>query len=232
LRQPKLLFYNNNCHLHTDCYKFTITSQHYANGLSWHVCRHPVCTMPAFQPVQLHTPRLRLRFLASQDTDAMFQLFSDPEAVRYWSCSAWQDRTQASDYVAQTLTNYASGSSLRWVLVSQDEAVVGVVTLYHFDQQNARCDIGYMLARPHWGQRYMQEALAAVLDYAFGPLALHRVEADIHPDNAASIRLLQGLHFRIEGQLRERWFVHGEVSDSLMLGLLGREWLAARQKEL
>lgn len=184
--------------------------------------------MPAFQPVQLHTPRLTLRFLTSEDSDAMFQLFSDAEAVRYWSCAPWQDRTQASDYIAQTLENYAHGSSLRWTLVNQEGAVVGVITLYHFDQQNARCDIGYMLARPYWGQRYMQEALTSVLDYAFGPLALHRVEADIHPDNAASVRLLQGLHFKLEGQLRERWFVNGEVSDSLMLGLLAREWLAGR----
>ncbi|MYN47034.1 GNAT family N-acetyltransferase [Pseudoduganella sp. FT93W] len=186
--------------------------------------------MPAFLPVQLHTPRLTLRFIGAEDTGAMFQLFADADAVRYWSCPPWQAMTQASDYVAQTLQGYADGSSLRWALVNQDHAVVGVVTLYHFDRQNARCDVGYMLARPYWGQRYMQEALAAVFDYGFGPLALHRIEADIHPDNAASVRLLQSLHFRLEGHLRERWFVAGEISDSLILGLLARDWRSARER--
>jgi RimJ/RimL family protein N-acetyltransferase len=59
-----------------------------------------------------------------------------------------------------------------------------------------------MLARPYWGQRYMQEALPALVAYGFNALELHRIEADIHPDNIASGRILEGLHFRREGHLR------------------------------
>ncbi|MBY0555932.1 MAG: GNAT family N-acetyltransferase [Burkholderiaceae bacterium] len=187
--------------------------------------------MSAFLPVVLHTPRLTLRFLTPEDAPAMFRLFSDPAAVRYWSCAPWQDMAEASRYVEQTLHGYADGSTLRWAMRTADGELVGVVTLYHFDRRNYRCDIGYMLARPYWGQRYMQEALRAVLDYGFGSLALHRIEADIHPDNSASVRLLQGLQFRLEGQLRERWFVNGEISDSLIYGLLARDWLAAQSSE-
>jgi hypothetical protein len=58
--------------------------------------------MPAFQPVPAHaTPGLR--FISAEDAGAMFQLFSDAEAVRYWSCPPWQDMKQASDYITQTL---------------------------------------------------------------------------------------------------------------------------------
>jgi ribosomal-protein-alanine N-acetyltransferase len=198
-----------------------------ANSAKLAVLPLPVYAMPAFLPVELHTPRLNLRFLTSADVAAMFQLFSDPDAVRYWSCAAWQDMAEASSYVEQTLQSYAEGSALRWAMLTADGELVGVVTLYHFDRRNYRCDIGYMLARPYWGQRYMQEALRAVLDYGFGSLGLHRIEADIHPDNSASVRLLQGLQFRLEGQLRERWFVNGEISDSLIYGLLARDWQAA-----
>jgi RimJ/RimL family protein N-acetyltransferase len=102
------------------------------------------------------------------------------------------------------------------------------VTLYAFDYRNHRCEIGYMLARPHWGRRYMPEALAALIGYGFQTLELHRIEADIHPDNAASGRILEGLHFRQEGHLRERWFVGGEISDSVIYGLLRGDWNAAR----
>jgi RimJ/RimL family protein N-acetyltransferase len=44
------------------------------------------------------------------------------------------------------------------------------------------------------------------------------------------VRLLQSLHFRLEGHLRERWFVAGEISDSLILGLLARDWRSARER--
>jgi RimJ/RimL family protein N-acetyltransferase len=105
--------------------------------------------------------------------------------------------------------------------------LIGTATLYAFDRRNHRCEIGYMLARPHWGQRYMQEALAALIGYGFGALELHRIEADIHPDNIASGRILEGLQFRREGHLRERWFVSGEVSDSVIYGLLRSDWTGA-----
>ncbi|HEX2165116.1 MAG TPA: GNAT family protein, partial [Thermoanaerobaculia bacterium] len=62
--------------------------------------------------------------------------------------------------------------------------------------------------------------------FAFGPLALHRLEADVDPRNERSLKALERLGFRREGLLRERYFVAGEIQDSVMLGLLAREWEA------
>ena len=53
---------------------------------------------------------------------------------------------------------------------------------------------------------------------------MQRIEADIDPRNAASERILVRQGFQVEGLLRERWIVGGEVSDSRLLGLLRREW--------
>lgn len=184
--------------------------------------------MPSFEPISLQTARLTLRFVAPGDAPALFRLFSDPPALRYWSSGPWLHIAQASDNVEQTLKGYRDGSALRLALVLPNGELIGTATLYAFDHRNHRCDIGYMLARPHWGQRYMQEALAALIGYGFDTLELHRIEADIHPDNHASGRILEGLHFRREGHLRERWFVGGEISDSLIYGLLRRDWDAAR----
>jgi RimJ/RimL family protein N-acetyltransferase len=63
-----------------------------------------------------------------------------------------------------------------------------------------------------------------LLAYAFDELDLRRIEADVDPRNAASIRTLERLGFRREGYLRERWRVNGEVQDALFYGLLRREW--------
>lgn len=72
----------------------------------------------------------------------------------------------------------------------------------------------------------MQEALRALLGYAFGELNLERIEADVDPRNEASIRTLERLGFKKEGYLRERWKVNGEVQDAIFYGLLRREWEA------
>jgi RimJ/RimL family protein N-acetyltransferase len=169
-----------------------------------------------------------MRFVDAGDADGLYRLFSDPEALRYWSSSAWLHPSQAIDNIEQTLKGYENGNALRMALVLPDGELIGTATLYAFDHRNHRCEIGYMLARPYWGKGYMQEALPALIAHGFGPLALHRIEADIHPANLASGRLLEGLHFQQEGHLRERWFVGGEISDSVIYGLLRSDWQAAR----
>jgi RimJ/RimL family protein N-acetyltransferase len=72
----------------------------------------------------------------------------------------------------------------------------------------------------------MGEALQTLLTYAFEVLELRRLEADVDPRNAASIRTLERLGFKREGFLRERWHVDGEIQDALFYGLLKREWIS------
>ena len=115
------------------------------------------------------------------------------------------------------------------VTLAGDDLVIGTCTLAHLDFSNRRAEIGYSLNRDYWGRGVMTAALSALLGHAFDGLGLHRIEADVDPRNAASIRLLERLGFRSEGLLRERWFVGGEVQDSAIYGLLAPEWRAAHR---
>ena len=63
----------------------------------------------------------------------------------------------------------------------------------------------------------MNEALQAVLFFAFDELKLHRLEADVDPRNVGSIRSLEKLGFQREGYLRERWHVNGEIQDAIFM---------------
>jgi len=81
------------------------------------------------------------------------------------------------------------------------------------------------MGRACWGKGYMNEALNALVSHAFEVMRLRRLEADVDPRNAASIRTLERLGFQREGYLRERWHVNGEVQDAIFYGLLRREWL-------
>ena len=59
--------------------------------------------------------------------------------------------------------------------------------------------LGYYGHARYANQGYMRAALELVLDHAFGPLALHRIEANIQPGNEPSIALARGAGFRLEG---------------------------------
>lgn len=173
----------------------------------------------------LTTPRLLLRETAPHDVDAVFEMESDPVAMRYWSRPPMKERSEAEAAVARAMRLFGDRAGIRWAVCSRSEdTMLGHCSLFAFNEQCGRAEIGYGLLRRHWGQGLMQEALTAVLDHAFGPLALRRIEADIDPRNAASVRALERLGFSREGLLRERWVVAGEISDSVLMGLLAREW--------
>ena len=106
----------------------------------------------------------------------------------------------------------------------EDGQMIGTCTLHQIHLQNRRAEVGYALGRPYWGSGYMNEAMHALVDYAFTNMKLHRLEADIDPRNEASAKSLERLGFQREGYLRERWIVGEEISDSALYGLLASEW--------
>jgi RimJ/RimL family protein N-acetyltransferase len=98
------------------------------------------------------------------------------------------------------------------------------VSLHRFVDASRRCEMGYALARAHWGGGYVSEALRALLNFGFTALDLNRIEADVDPRNGASARVLEKLGFQKEGFMPERWIVQGEPADTVYYGLLRRHW--------
>ena len=177
--------------------------------------------------VTLTSERLILRPLHEGDADELLATYGDPEVVRYWSGAPWTERARAVDYIASGATDIEAGTAMRLgVELKETGRCIGQVSLFNFDVQNRRCDMGYALNRGHWGHGYMGEALRVLLEFGFGALGLNRMEADIDPRNAASLRTVERLGFVQEGLLRERWLVNGEVCDTALYGLLLRDWLA------
>jgi len=186
--------------------------------------------LPPIHPPVLVTPRLTLRPIDARDAADLFAIFSDPDVMRFWSSAAWTDIGQAHDSIRATIAGYAAGDAMR-LGVEWEGRVVGTCTLFDISPTNRRAEIGYALASRCWGRGLMHEALSHVLDHAFGPMGLHRIEADIDPRNAPSARTLERLGFLREGTLRERWIVNGEISDTALYGLLAREWQSRREKK-
>ncbi len=82
----------------------------------------------------------------------------------------------------------------------EDGAMVGVYNvgqIYYGHLRSAY--LGYYAFTPFSGQGYMREGIRLTLRHAFGPLKLHRLEANIQPDNAPSLALVKGAGFRLEG---------------------------------
>jgi ribosomal-protein-alanine N-acetyltransferase len=157
----------------------------------------------------------------------MFAMLSDPVVTRYWSTPPMHDISQAEDWVEKMISAYETAEAFQLgVERKADGVLLGTCSLFNFYGECRRAEVGYMLARAHWGQGLMTEALGAMITRAFGAADLNRLEADIDPRNQASANLLARMGFKEEGFLRERWIVAGEVSDTALYGLIRKDWEA------
>jgi ribosomal-protein-alanine N-acetyltransferase len=114
---------------------------------------------------------------------------------------------------------------------SEDRALVGVLVLsqiFRAGFQNAY--LGYYGSAAHAGRGYMTEALGLVLDHAFGPLALHRVEVNIQPGNEASLALVRRTGLRREGFSPRYLKVGGRWRDHERWAILAEEWAEIRRR--
>lgn len=173
----------------------------------------------------IEAKRICLRLLTEDDVDALYAIYSNPEVMRYWSTPPLADRNAAVELFEGIQDSFRRQMILKWgIALRDDNTLLGTLTLFHLDFTHRRTEVGYALGRDHWGHGYMNEALNAVLGYAFEVLDFHRIEADVDPRNQNSIRTLERLGFKQEGYLRERWHVNGEIQDAFFYGLLRPEW--------
>ena len=180
---------------------------------------------------EIDARRVRLRAIEDSDLNDLYAIFSDPKVMRYWSTTPLQSVEEARSLLREIQTSNEQRTILKWgVALKPSDNLIGTVTLFNLEQSQGRAEIGYAQAQAHWGNGYINEALQSLLTYAFEEMKLRRVEADVDPRNAASIKTLERLGFQKEGFLRERWHVGGEIQDALFYGLLEREWLRPERK--
>ena len=101
--------------------------------------------------------------------------------------------------------------------------LVGWVNLL-IDGPARSAEVGYWLDAGFEGRGLVTRAVTAVLDHAFGPLGLHRVELQTTTNNKRSRSVAQRLGFTQEGVLREAAAFPDERRDDVVYGLLAREW--------
>ncbi len=102
-----------------------------------------------------------------------------------------------------------------------DDVLLGGITLSNLRRGVAQsATLGYWIGSPHGNQGYMTDSLAAILEFAFSRIGLHRVEAACLPANEASRRLLLRSGFREEGYAREFLRISGRWQDHQLFAIL------------
>lgn len=174
--------------------------------------------MAARETAILETVRLRLRPRSIDDAEALFPSFADAELMHWWSHAPHRDVAQTRAHLARDMPDWRAWAI---TLKAGDGGAIGFVAVG--EKRENVSELGYMLARPHWGSGIAAEAVGAVIDRLFAE-GQRRIFADTDPENLHSRALLERLGFRLEGTLRAEWETHIGVRDTALYGLLRPDW--------
>lgn len=184
--------------------------------------------MPRGWPVTLADGGVRLRPLRRADEAAWMRLRAVNAAwLEPWDATSPEPVTGRRPTFGQfvrTLDRQArSGTSLPFA-VELDGELVGQLTVSGITYGSLySASIGYWVAQHVAGRGVTPTAVALATDHCFDTLGLHRVEINIRPENAPSLRVVEKLQFRDEG-LRERYLhIQGVWSDHRSFALTTEE---------
>lgn len=174
--------------------------------------------------MEIDLKRLTLRDYFETDLDDIHEYGSDPEVVKYMpfgpntieDSQSFLDRRMGKQK-EEPRTDYGLA-----VVLKSEGKLIGGCKVNKVSEREAH--LGYILNRNYWGNGYATEAAREMVGYGFSELGVHRVYADCHPKNAASIRVLEKVGMVLEGRRRDYMTFHGEYSDTLLYSILEQEW--------
>lgn len=175
----------------------------------------------------IRTARLALRPYAESDLDAILDIESREEVVRYLRWGP-MNRDEAMAHLARRVANSEidgdSGAIFVAVTIPPDDRVIGDLMLRLHDEANRQGEIGWIFHPDVHGRGYATEAAAALLRMGFESLGLHRIIANADPRNVASHRVMERLGMRREGEFRDTEYLKGEWVGAAVYAILDDEW--------
>jgi RimJ/RimL family protein N-acetyltransferase len=141
----------------------------------------------------------------------LFEVFSDPGAMRFWSSPPHADLEDTRRFV-QAMIDSSEADSDDFVIELEGRPV-GKAGCWRLPE------VGYILHPALWGQGLAQEALEAAIAHVFAGYEVPSLTADVDPRNTRSIALLERLGFRETHRAERTWCVAGEWADSVYFAL-------------
>lgn len=146
------------------------------------------------------------------------------ESLHYPYVKAPTTSLEFHNYVAK----YNQSNQKSYLAVDSNAQIIGVFNINDIVRglfQNAY--LGYYATAEYAGRGLMSQALKLVLENVFNDLKLHRLEANIQPENKASIHLVRQNGFREEGYSPKYLFINNEWRDHVRFALTYEDWLNA-----
>jgi len=149
---------------------------------------------------EFESERLLFRDIKQNDVDDLLEIYANESTLKYQVISPFHTIAEMKRYVEIIRDGYQNRYFVRWGLEHKETGkLIGLISLHHLEFWNYKAEVGYICNESFWNQGLITEAVGRLLDISMNKWGLHRVEAAIHPENGASIRVVEKLGFKYEG---------------------------------
>ncbi|CAN1516168.1 RimL Acetyltransferases, including N-acetylases of ribosomal proteins [Flavobacteriaceae bacterium] len=172
----------------------------------------------------IETPRLLLRQVNINDTEAILSLRSNDEVMKYIPRPYLKNKEDATALIAMFDDKIENGIGINWGITYLDEPnkLIGIIGHYRIKPEHYRAEVGYMLFPDHKGKGIVSEALKKVVEYGFNEMKLHSIEAILDPENKGSEMVLIKNGFVKEAHLIENEYYEGRFLDTMIYSILNK----------
>lgn len=163
-------------------------------------------------PEHFETNRLRLRPIQENDALAVFEAWAaSPLATHYMNFRRHESFSATEAFAARCVVCWQAGTAFPWAVVAKSTGnLLGCIELR---VSPPKADFGYIFSETAWGQGFGTEAAAAVVNWAIAQPQIFRVWATCHPDNMASVRVLEKAGLSYEATLAN-WEARPQIDES------------------
>jgi len=181
---------------------------------------------------QLETSRLILRPFTAQDGPAMFRNWThDPEVTKFLTWPVHASQEVSSHLAALWEKEGQEPGHYQWAIVPKALGEpIGSLAVVALREEIAKCELGYCIGKPWWGQGLMTEAVKRVIQYLFEEVGMNRIEAGHDVNNPASGRVMQKAGMVLEGVQRQNGKNNQGVCDVAVYAILKQDYLKAREE--
>lgn len=170
---------------------------------------------------------LLLRSFQPEDTAALFKAVDKSRAhLRPWL--RWVDATTKPEHIQQFIQRTVHQLNTQEALelgIFYNRQIIGGIGMHEWDHYLKKAQIGYWISEEFEGKGIVHRSLTYFIDFLFTKPGLNKIEIQFMPANTRSANIAQRLGFKVEGIIRQSYFMNGRLEDLVITGLLKSEWI-------
>jgi ribosomal-protein-alanine N-acetyltransferase len=171
----------------------------------------------------------KLISLSQEHLQPLFNWNIEEKHFQRYTCRPLQKQQSFDEYSCKSLKSISEGNPKIYILIKNEIYTnpLGKITLFDYNPRNHSAEFGYYIPTCNRKQGLGIIMLSQFLKKIFADykLNLNKIYATTASCNIPSIKLLEKFDFKLDGKLREHYWIDEDICDQLNYSMLKREWI-------